>query len=290
MRDETYRLHERNGVKWLTFPALEAYPELVHGFTTRHGGVSRGEKASLNFGKGPDETWENILENYRILSEALSEEAGAPGLVDREHMVRTDQTHSANIRTVTEADLGKGILRDRDYTDIDGLITNRRGITLITSHGDCNALYFYDPVGKAIGLAHSGWRGTLAEIGAEMVRHMSAEFGTQPENLIVGIGPALCQDCFEVEADVAELFYAKDAGWRKYAYRRKQGEAEKHYINLKAIVRETVQRAGVQAENMHDMSLCTRCGLGEDLFFSYRRQKGRNGNMAAVLMLRPELK
>jgi len=282
MREETYRLHERNRVKWLTFPALEDCPELVHGFTTRCGGVSMGEKASLNFGKGPDETWDNIIENYRILSEALSEEAGIPGLMDREHMVRTDQTHSANVLTVTEEHLGMGILRPREYTEIDGLITNRRGIALITSHGDCNALFFYDPVCKAIGLAHSGWKGTLAEIGAEVIGKMGAEFGTKAEDLLVGIGPALCQDCFEVDEDVALLFYEKHESWRKFSFRR----GMKHHIDLKAVVRETLLRKGVKEEHIYDMNLCTKCGQGEDWFFSYRRQKGKNGNMAAVMQLR----
>lgn len=291
MEKERYRLHEQNGVKWLTFPALDQYPELLHAFTTRHGGVSTGEKSSLNFGKGPGETWENIRENYRLLAEALSSGAGCPGLVNREHMVRTDQTHTANVLTVTEDHLGMGILRPREYRDVDGLITNRRGISLITSHGDCNALFFYDPVQQAIGLAHSGWKGTLQEIGAEVIRCMEDAFGTRAEDLTVGIGPALCQTCFEVDEDVAQKFYGKRDAWRNLAYSREIGVCSetgetrrKHYIDLKAVVKETLLRAGVTAERIYDMELCSKCR--PDLFYSYRGQKGKNGNMVSVMMLK----
>ena len=289
--EENYSLHQQGEVKWLTFPELDAYPELVHAFTTRHGGVSTGEKTSLNFGKGPDETWDNILENYRVLATALSEEAGQPGLVSREHMVRTDQTHTANVLTVTEEHLSMGILREREYTDIDGLITNKRGITLITSHADCNALFFYDPKQQAIGVAHSGWKGTLQEIGAQIVRQMATEFGTQSEDVIVGIGPALCQTCFEVDEDVAQKFYQKNPAWQPMAFQREIGicsetgeERRKHYIDLKSVVRETLMRSGVKPENIHDMGLCSKCR--PDLFYSYRGQKGKNGNMVSVMMLR----
>ena len=289
--EENYRLHQQGEVKWVTFPEFDAYPELVHAFTTRHGGVSTGEKTSLNFGKGPDETWDNILENYRILAAALSEEAGKPGLVNREHMVRTDQTHTANVLTVTEEHLSMGILREREYTNIDGLITNKRGITLITSHADCNALFFYDPKQQAIGLAHSGWKGTLQEIGAQIIRQMSTEFDTQPEDVIVGIGPALCQTCFEVDEDVAQKFYQKNPAWKTMAFQREIGicsetgeERRKHYIDLKSVVRETLMRSGVKPENIHDMGLCSKCR--PDLFYSYRGQKGKNGNMVSVMMLR----
>lgn len=292
LTQENYRLHQQGEVKWLTFPELDAYPELVHAFTTRHGGVSTGEKTSLNFGKGPDETWDNILENYRVLAAALSEEAGQPGLVSREHMVRTDQTHTANVLTVTEEHLSMGILREREYTDIDGLITNKKGIALITSHADCNALFFYDPKQQAIGLAHSGWKGTLQEIGAQVIRQMSAEYGTQPEDVIVGIGPALCQTCFEVDEDVAQKFYQKNPAWQTMAFQREIGicsetgeERRKHYVDLKSVVRETLIRSGVKPEKIHDMGLCSKCR--PDLFYSYRGQKGKNGNMVSVMMLKP---
>lgn len=290
---EHYVLHEKGEVQWLTFPQLDRYPELVHLFTTRHGGVSTGPRESWNFGKNSRESWDNILENYRILAELVSRETGVP--LDREHMVRTDQTHSSNVLVVTEEHLGMGITRPREYTEIDGLVTNLRGAMLVTTHGDCNALYFYDPKKQVIGLAHSGWRGTLHEIGEEVIRTMTEQFGSQPENIIAGIGPALCQDCFEVDEDVARMFYERHPKSRLTARQqtvkpnpvgpdRNRETIEKHYIDLKAVVRETLLDAGVQPENVLDMELCTKCR--PDLFFSYRGQKGDNGNMVAAIMLK----
>lgn len=292
---ENYTLHQRGEVKWLTFPQLDRYSELTHLFTTRHGGVSTGPRESWNFGKGPDESWENISENYRILAKIMAPEQDPESGINR--MVRTDQTHSANVLKVTEEHLGMGIMRERTYTDIDGLVTNRPGITLITSHGDCNALFFYDPKNKAIGLAHSGWRGTLWEIGAEVVRMMHAEYGCKPEDIIVGIGPALCQECFEVDEDVARMFYEKhpkslETAWHKTVKPdpigpdRSRRTIEKHYIDLKGVVRDILLGAGVQPQNIYDMELCTKCR--PDLFYSYRGQKGRNGNMVAAMRLKPE--
>ena len=286
---ENYRLHQDGEVKWLTFPALDQYPELAHLFTTRHGGVSTGEKTSWNFGKGPDESWDNILENYRILADVVSRHWNVS--LDREHMVRTDQTHTANVLAVKNEHLGMGITREREYKDIDGLVTNLRGVALITSHGDCNALFFYDPKNQVIGQAHSGWKGTLKEIGAEVLRVMKDDFGTDPADVIVGIGPALCQTCFEVDEDVAQMFYEKHEAWRAMAFQREIGicsetgeERRKHYIDLKQVMKETLVRNGVKEEHIHDMGLCSKCRA--DLFYSYRRQKGQNGNMVSLMMLK----
>lgn len=272
-----YCLRKKDAVQWLTFPKLNQYPELEHGFTTRHGGVSTGEKTSWNFGKGPDETWVNIFKNYQILAEVLGTEP--------EKMVRTDQTHTATVLVVGPEHLGMGITRERAYTDVDGLVTACRDITLVTSHADCNALFFYDPKQKVIGLAHSGWRGTLKEISREMVKKMVGELGAREEDILVGIGPALCQDCFEVDEDVAELFYTKNENWKMHSYQRQVEGVNKHYLNLKAILRDTLESEGVPSENIFDMELCSRCH--PELFYSYRRQKGLNGNMVSAMRMKP---
>ena len=108
---------------------------------------------------------------------------------------------------VTEEDKGKGVLREKDYRDIDGLITNIPGMTLTTFYADCVPLYFIDVKNKAIGLAHSGWRGTVERMGAHMIKAMGEAFGSRAEELYVGIGPSICQECYEVSKDVACLLY-----------------------------------------------------------------------------------
>ena len=145
-------------LEYLIFPTLEETGVVEHLFTTRTGGVSSGIYSTMNlsFSRGDDP--ECVRENYRRIGEVLG--------TDPEHMVASKQTHTTKIRLVTEADLGNGITGHSAYDDVDGLATDIPGIALVTFYADCVPLYFVDPVKKAIGLAHSGWRGTVAGMGA----------------------------------------------------------------------------------------------------------------------------
>lgn len=133
------------GMEYLTFPTLEDTGIVEHLFTTRLGGVSEGVLGTMNlsFQRGDDES--NVLENYRRVAKALH--------CWPDDIVCSHQTHTTNIRKVTAADRGKGVIRPRDYSDIDGLITDEQGIALATFFADCVPLYFVDKTHKAIGLA-----------------------------------------------------------------------------------------------------------------------------------------
>lgn len=266
-----YTLHNDKGRCYLTFPALERYGSLRHLFTTRRGGVSTGCCDSWNFGAWELDSEENIRRNYEILAEVLG--------VSAERMVRTAQTHTVNIRIVSEDDMGKGITRKRDYDNVDGLVTNIRRIPIVTGHADCNAVFFFDPKKEVIGLAHSGWRGTLAGISRQMVEVMASEYGCLPADLVTGLGPALCRDCFEVDTDVAQAFFDADREYRQFAYR----SGEKYYIDLKKIIRSDLMDCGILPEHFSDMDLCTKCR--KDMFFSHRGHMGKRGIMAAAMML-----
>lgn len=136
------------GVTYLTYPAFEGVEGIVHGFSTRLGGVSQGIYTSMNlsFTRGDEES--AVKENYRRIADAIG--------FSLDDLVTSDQTHTANVRKVTEADRGKGIRIPRDYTDVDGMITDVPGIVLATFYADCVPLYFIDPIHHAIGLSHSG--------------------------------------------------------------------------------------------------------------------------------------
>lgn len=185
-------------VEYLTFPILSNQPGITHAFSTRRGGVSQGMYATMNlsFTRGDEE--ERVRENFRRMAAALH--------TDVEHMVCTYQTHTTNIRRAVASDGGKGIVRERGYTDVDGLVTNDRNLCLVCFFADCVPLYFVDRKHGAIGLAHSGWRGTVAGMGECMVRRMEREFGSRPEDLVAAVGPSICQDCYEVSEEVAEQF------------------------------------------------------------------------------------
>ena len=183
-------IKEENGVVWLEFPGLSSTGMVHHGFSTRLGGVSQGKFATMNLTFTKGDNPEHVMENYRRMARVLK--------VDEKRMVLSWQTHTTNVRVVTEEDAGKGIIRERDYKDVDGLITNVPGITLVTFFADCVPLYIVDPVHGAIGLSHSGWRGTVRRMGKKTLEAMNLEYGTRPEDVIAAIGPSICQDCFEI--------------------------------------------------------------------------------------------
>ena len=187
-------LHESNGVAYFTFPLLEQTRIVRHAFSTRLGGASKGYFSTMNFSLTRGDNRDDVLENYRKMARILG--------TDVSKMVLSHQTHTTNIRLVTEADAGKGIWRERDYENIDGLITNVPGLTLVTFFADCVPLYFVDPVHRAIGLSHSGWKGTVHRMGQKTIEAMGETFGTKPEDLRVCIGPSICRDCYEVSEEI----------------------------------------------------------------------------------------
>ena len=195
--------HEgKDGLTYLTFPVLDGAENVRHLFSTRKGGVSRGiyESMNLSFHRGDDA--ENVLENFRRIAALFD---STP-----DKIVCAKQTHTTNIRRVTKVDAGKGVTKEPDYEEIDGLITNEPGLILCTSFADCVPLYFVDPKKQAIGLAHSGWRGTVNRMGARMIEEMKRQFGSNPGDLLVAVGPSICADCYEVGEEVTdEVNFAK---------------------------------------------------------------------------------
>lgn len=267
--------HTKNGVLYVSFPLLDAEAAFVHGFSTRIGGVSEGDLATMNlsFTRGDDP--ERVKENYRRIAAVIG--------FDENRLVLTHQTHTNHVRVVTEADAGKGYVRNRDYTDIDGLVTNVPNLVLATFYADCVPLFFIDPVHKAIGLSHSGWRGTVSDIAAVTVKTMQKEYGTRPEELLVGIGPSICQDCYEVSEDVIDEFRAscEEKLWPRLYQEKGNG---KYQLNLWEACRQNLLRAGVLPERIEVTDLCTCCN--PQLFFSHRASKGKRGNLAGFLMIR----
>ena len=265
-------IKENKGVTYLIYPALEELSGFVHAFSTRLGGVSEGIYSSMNlsFTRGDDEN--SVMENYRRLAEAVG--------FSVENIVTSDQTHTANVRVITEADRGNGITKPRPYTDVDGMITNVPGLVLATFYADCVPLYFIDPVRKAIGLSHSGWRGTAAHIGAVTVRRMQEEYGSLPEDIYGAIGPSICQECYEVSEDVILEFQKTfpEQSWRDLFYRKENG---KYQLNLWEANRQIMLEAGLIEEHISLPGLCTCCN--PEFLFSHRASRGKRGNLGAFL-------
>ena len=198
--ESTISLKEMYEVPYFTFEHLDDTDMVIHGFSTRMGGVSTGDLATMNLSFERGDLEEAVRTNYELLGAAIG--------FSTDSLVFSKQTHTTNVRVVTEEDRGKGFVKERDYTDVDGLVTNVPGITLATFYADCVPLYFVDPVHKAIGLSHSGWKGTVGKIGKVTVEQMTAQYGTDPKDVLAAIGPSICQSCYEVSEDVIEQFRA----------------------------------------------------------------------------------
>ena len=264
-----------NGIVFLQFPALRETGLVAHGFSTRLGGVSEGPFATLNFALRKGDPYENVAENYRRMARALG--------VAEDSFVVSQQTHTTNIRNVTRADLGKGFYREQDYTDIDGLMTDEPGITLVTMYADCIPLWLLDPRRKVIALSHSGWRGTVGRMGAVTVGKLHADYGCEPGDLVACVGPGICRDCYEVSGDVAQAFReAFPPGQADAVVRHRRDD--KYDVDLWLANRFVLENAGVRPENIHISDICTRCN--PELLFSHRIMGNRRGNLAAFLALK----
>lgn len=266
-------LHNKNGVIYITFDKLDR-AGVVHGFSTRIGGVSKGYLGSMNlsFHRGDDP--DAVMENHRRFADAVG--------YDYRKLVFSDQVHKTDIYKVTEKDAGKGIMRDTDIREIDGLMTNVPGIPLMTFYADCVPVFFYDPVKKVVAMNHSGWKGTVAKISRCMLSRLKEEYGTEASDLICAVGPSICKDCYEVSENVAKQFmdaYTK-AQVDEIVYDKGDG---KYLLDLHRANYYNLVDSGVLPEKIDVTNICTCCN--SDVLFSHRASHGLRGNLGAVIML-----
>ncbi|MEY8337343.1 peptidoglycan editing factor PgeF [Lachnospiraceae bacterium 62-35] len=274
-KQEILEEKESGGVTYLSFPALEASGMVIHAFSTRMGGVSEGAWSSMNLSFTRGDKEEHVRENYSRIAKALG--------IQKENMVLAWQTHTTNIRIVSKDDAGKGVVKERDYRDVDGLITDVPGLVLVTFFADCVPLYFLDPVHRAIGLSHSGWRGTVKRMGKVTLDKMKEAYGSRPEDMIACIGPSICKDCFEVGEEVIEEFReAFLPKWEADLF-HPNGKPGKYQLDLWRANEIILTEAGIRQENIHTTNICTCCN--PQLLYSHRRMGEQRGNLCGFLGL-----
>ncbi|MDF2843882.1 MAG: hypothetical protein K0R00_2308 [Herbinix sp.] len=288
-------------VPYLSFPVLSQFSFLRHGFSTKLGGVSTDIFTSMNLGSETSPLQDNpanIEENYRRIAKSIG--------FDVNSVVVSFQVHKTNILAVDEKDCGKGLFVPRDFDEIDGLITNRPNVTLVTKYADCVPLYFVDPIKKAIGLSHAGWRGTVGKIGAVTVAEMKKHYGCEPSDLIAVIGPSICKACYEIGEETANEFikvFSKeqlnnilfpldnysastlsncDFTFQNCSDSLRTGKG-KYLCDLWAANRTVLLEAGLLDENIHISGVCTSCH--SELLFSHRKTQGKRGSLAAFLSM-----
>ena len=269
-------LNREGEVEYLTFPLLDRTGMVKHLFSTRIGGVSKGIYSTMNLSYTRGDDKEAVDENYRRIAKVLQCDVG--------DIVCSDQTHTVNLRVVSGQDGGKGIIRPKDYTDIDGLLTDEPGLVLATFFADCVPLYFVDTKKKAIALAHSGWRGTVARMGRCVTEKMKEVYGTDPADLVAAIGPSICQACYEVSEDVADAFAQEFRGFGQTDEILLSKGGGKYQLDLWRANEIVLTEAGIPKSQVQVTDLCT-CHNSEYLF-SHRASQGKRGNLGAFLGLR----
>lgn len=262
------------GVTFHTCDAFTAAGGVSHGFATRLGGVSQAPFDSLNLGvKRPDQG-ESVRENYRRFCAALG---AAP-----EELVMTHQVHSDDVRQAGREDILDDLLDPIPY-ETDGLVTDQPGLCLTIYYADCIPVLLYDPVKKAIGAVHSGWRGTAKGIAVKAAQKMEALYGSRMADILVAIGPGIGPCCFETHDDVpAAMAASLGPGAAPYCKTLDHG---KFSVDLKAILRWQLGQAGIAPDHIHDLGICTACR--PDLYWSHRKMGEARGNHAAMLRLIP---
>ena len=269
------KLNQVNGVKFLTFNRLSEISFIKHAFSTKEGGVSEGifKSMNLSFTRGDDS--EKVKENYKRFFEAVG--------LTLNNMVMSDQIHEVDVLKIDEeklSSLGNDI-EHRRFENVDGMITNLKNVPLVTFYADCVPLYIVDTKNKAIGMSHSGWRGTVKGMGIKTVEAMTREYGTNPKDIVAVVGPSICKECYEVSKDVVDEFHkAYDSKFdvsKIYDVTSK----DKRQLNLWEANKQILMLAGITEENIVVSDVCTSCN--HELLYSHRKTNGKRGNLVAIM-------
>lgn len=271
MQSKSVNINKKGDLVYITFPKLEQTKACQHAFSTRLGGVSEGQFSSMNLSFRNGDKRESVEENYKRLCSAVG--------IDVSHLVLSRQTHTKNVLCVTEAHCGTGYNKP-SFEDVDGLITNRSGVALVTQYADCTPLLFCDPKKRVVATSHAGWRGTVQKIGEETVRKMVEIYGCNPKDIIAAIGPCIGKCCYEVDTPVFEQFKAADLIDKGIFFDKGNG---KYMLDLRAANKKILLDAGIAEGNIDVADICTCCNSQE--LHSHRATAGKRGNLAAIIEL-----
>ena len=272
------RIRQMNGTTVVQSAVLEASDGIVHAFSTRQGGVSRPPFDTLNLGQSVGDDSAAVEQNRRRLFGAFG--------IDAARVVRAWQAHEDGVLRVDAGLTGRpgfpGCLLD-ERAKFDALITRLPGLALVVTTADCLPILIHDPVRAAVAAVHAGWRGTAKRIAARALGAMREAYGTDPADCRAAIGPGIRGCCFEVDAAVTDSMAAALPNWEKHARANRSG----HWLlDLAEVNRAILEAAGVRADCIEDVGLCTSCRNA--LFFSHRAEKGRTGRMMNFILLKAD--
>lgn len=242
-------------------------------FTLRHGGVSEAPFHSLNVGYHVPDEAQSVRANREICVTLTGGKLS--------DWVVPEQVHSASVAVVGAADRGRGSNPETPpVPGVDALVTNAPGVTLVVLSADCVPLLFLDPVRRAVAAAHSGWRGTVSHIAREVLRTLATEYGSQPEDVDVWMGPSVRRCCYEVDDLVAGPVITEFGAKTLIPRAAVDG---KYWLSLQACIRHDLLAAGVTQGHIHDVGLCSACKT--DMLFSHRAEHGKTGRFMGAVRL-----
>lgn len=269
---KTMDINFKDEVGYLTFKGFEKYSYITHAFSTRIGGVSKNEFKSMNLSFSRGDSEECVTENYKLFCKALN--------FDINKLVRGNQVHGTNIVKITEKILNKKNFNELVFDSCDGFVTNVPGAVLTTFHADCPAVFMIDTKNKAIGLAHAGWRGTVAKISQKLLSTLIDEYGSSENDIVCAVGPGIGKCCFEFSKTALREFDKLNID---NFYINSDKNAEKIYIDILEVNKKLLLKSGIKEENIFVSDVCSNCN--KDLLFSHRATKGHRGNNAAFMSI-----
>lgn len=244
---------------------FSGFENLVHGFTTRRGGVSTGEYASLSLSPRRGDDIACVRRNEEILCAELG--------LDVDRLSSTRQEHTDNIEIIDKNNIGIGVKTDWGK-GVDACITLEKNVPVLCYSADCVPILMYASDIEAVAAVHAGWRGSAGKIASKTVREL-LKLGAAAENIYAAIGPCIGQCCYEVSDDVAQQFD------KKYSA---AGENGKYMLDLAAVNFDLIRQCGVNAENISTSGICTKCS--NQLFFSHRGQNGKSGTLGGIICMK----
>lgn len=255
---------KKDNIEYLQFKRLLEYKEIVHCYTLRVNNVDF--RNNLN----TEEQRNRVESSINKLCTALH--------ISAESIIKPRQTHSDNIKRVNSI--------NEDFNNTDGLLTNNDNINLMLSFADCTPIYIYDIKKRIIGNIHSGWRGTIQKIGQKAVIKMMEEYNSNPEDLIVCLGPCIGKCHFEVDNDVKEIFE------KTFSYLGRNCDIicnsgkniGKYFIDTNLVNRLILEEVGVKKENIIESGICTACH--PELLHSHRILGDKSGRNVSIMGLR----
>ncbi|CAN5787928.1 peptidoglycan editing factor PgeF [soil metagenome] len=252
---------------------LSGVPFVRHGLTFRVPGMG---KAEGNIGLGTPRDRKDAWEMRKLWCASIG--------VDPERIVTMGQVHGNDVIRVYAEDAGKGSRNPGSHVGYaDALITDAPNVVLMTLHADCQPILLVDPVRRAIGAIHSGWRGTVADVGGEAVASMRTEFGSEPVDILAFLGPAIGPGENEVGDEVIEAWLAQADNLGKVAHDAVLKPGHKHHFDVPTANRLLLMRAGLSVEHIESSDICTK--TQKNSWFSHRGHgpnAGREGALIAI--------